>query len=158
MRPFLENVTRGRNVPADRLDEVARHYLHFGGVSPINRLNRELISRIEAALAAAGIHLPVYFGNRNWHPLVADTVAMMAADGVREALVFATSAYGGYSACRQYHEDIAAARATVGPDAPRLVKLRQFFDHPLFVQINAEAVRRALDSLGRPDRDCHTTS
>ena len=146
VRPFLENVTRGRGVPPDRLDEVAQHYLHFGGVSPINRCNRELIARIEAELAAEAIDLSVYFGNRNWHPLVADTVATMAADGVRSALVFATSAYGGYSACLQYHEDIAAARAAVGPSAPRLVKLRQFFDHPLFVQANADAVRAALAS------------
>jgi len=157
VRPFLSNVTRGRAVPRERLDEVARHYLHFGGVSPINRLNRELITAIEAELAAGGMAMPVYFGNRNWHPLVADTVATMAADGVRSALVFATSAYGGYSACRQYHEDIAAARAAVGADspagAPRLVKLRQFFDHPLFVRINADAVRDALALLGpRPAR------
>lgn len=146
VRPFLENVTRGRGVPPSRLDEVAQHYLHYGGVSPINQLNRELIGRIEAELAAARIELPVYFGNRNWHPLVADTVSRMAADGVRDALVFATSAYGGYSACLQYHEDIAAARAAVGGGAPRLVKLRQFFDHPLFVQANADAVRVALAS------------
>jgi ferrochelatase len=146
VRPFLENVTRGRGVPPERLDEVAQHYLHFGGVSPINRLNRELIVRIEAELAAAAIELQVYFGNRNWHPLVADTVATMAADGVGSALVFATSAYGGYSACRQYHEDIAAARAAVGGGAPRLVKLRQYFDHPLFVRANADAVRAALES------------
>jgi protoporphyrin/coproporphyrin ferrochelatase len=156
VRPFLENVTRGRGVPPDRLDEVAQRYLSFGGVSPINRLNRELITRIETELAAAGIELPVYFGNRNWHPLVSDTVATMAADGVRVALVFTTSAYGGYSACRQYHEDIAAARAavgsTVGMDAPRLIKLRQFFDHPLFVQINADAVRAASVAVGRPAR------
>jgi ferrochelatase len=146
VRPFLENVTRGRGVPPSRLDEVAQHYLSFGGVSPINRLNRELIGRIEAELAAARIDLPVYFGNRNWHPLVADTVARMAAEGVRSALVFATSAYGGYSACLQYHEDIAAARSAVGAGAPRLVKLRQFFDHPLFVHANADAVRAALAS------------
>jgi ferrochelatase len=147
VRPFLANVTRGRDVPPERLDEVAEHYLLFGGVSPINRLNRELIARIEAELAAAAIDLPVYFGNRNWHPMVADTVATMAADGVRCALVFATSAYGGYSACRQYHEDIAGARAAVeaaGGAAPRLVKLRQFFDHPLFIEANADAVRAAL--------------
>ena len=147
VRPFLAKVTSGRSVPAARLDEVAAHYLRFGGVSPINRLNRELSGRIEAELAAAGLALPVYFGNRNWHPLAADTVATMAQDGVRAALVFATSAYGGYSACRQYHEDIAAARAAAGPRAPRLVKLRQFFDHPLFVRLNADAVRAALTSL-----------
>lgn len=150
VRPFLENVTRGRGVPPARLDAVAQHYLHFGGVSPINRLNRELIGRIERELADAGLALPVYFGNRNWHPLVADTVATMAADGVRDALVFATSAYGGYSACRQYHEDIAGV-ATV-PGAPRLTKLRHFFDHPLFVRANADAVRAAMDQLGRPAR------
>lgn len=152
VRPFLENVTRGRAVPPARLDEVERHYLSFGGVSPINRLNRELVGRIEAELGAAGLRLPVYFGNRNWHPLVADTVATMAADGVRAALVLATSAYGGYSACRQYHEDIAAARRAVGAAAPRLTKLRHFFDHPLFVRANADAVRAALTQVGGPAR------
>ncbi|MGW5051773.1 ferrochelatase [Actinokineospora sp. NPDC004072] len=140
VRPFLENVTRGRGVPPERLDEVEAHYQHFGGVSPINALNRAAIAAVEAALAAAGIDLPVYFGNRNWHPMVEDTVARMAADGVRSALVFPTSAYGGYSACRQYDEDIARARAAV-PDAPDLLKLRQFFDHPLFIAAAADAVR-----------------
>ncbi len=143
VRPFLENVTRGRAVPPERLDAVAEHYAHFGGVSPINALNRELIDRIRAVL-----DLPVYFGNRNWHPMVEDTVAAMAADGVRRALVFPTSAWGGYSGCRQYHEDIRRARAAVGGDAPELVKLRQFFDHPLFVAANADAVRRALGRAG----------
>jgi len=143
VRPFLENVTRGRAVPPERLDAVAEHYAHFGGVSPINARNRELIDRIRAQLG-----LPVYFGNRNWHPMVEDTVAVMAADGVRRALVFATSAWGGYSGCRQYHEDIRRARAAVGTDAPELVKLRQFFDHPLFVAANADAVRRALGRAG----------
>src|SRR5215470_3782457 len=150
VRPFLENVTRGRGVPARRLDEVAQHYLHFGGVSPINRLNRELIAQVEAELAGRGMALPVYFGNRNWHPLVEDTVAAMAADGVGRALAFATSGYGGYSACRQYHEDIARARASVGPNAPHLVKLPHFFDHPQFVKINADAVVAALGSIGEP--------
>ncbi|GAA3433992.1 ferrochelatase [Kutzneria kofuensis] len=142
VRPFLENVTRGRGVPPERLDEVAQHYLHFGGVSPINRLNRDLIEAIRAALAAAGVDLPVYFGNRNWHPMIEDTVGEMVADGVRRALVFPTSAYGGYSACRQYDEDILRARAAVA-DAPELVKLRQFFDHPGFVLPFADAVRDA---------------
>jgi protoporphyrin/coproporphyrin ferrochelatase len=145
VRPFLENVTRGRGVPPQRLDEVAQHYLHFGGVSPINRCNRTLITAIEQALATAGLDLPVYFGNRNWHPMVEDTVAAMSAGGVRRALVFATSAWGGYSGCRQYHEDIARARATVGPDAPDLIKLRHFFDHPLFVAACADALCAARE-------------
>lgn len=148
VRPFLENVTRGRGVPPERLDEVEQHYLRFGGVSPINRCNRDLIGAIRPALAAAGLDLPVYFGNRNWHPLVADTVADMAADGIRSALVFATSAWGGYSGCRQYHEDIAQARAAAGPQAPQLGKLRHFFDHPLFVASCADALRAARDRAG----------
>ncbi|WP_092926781.1 ferrochelatase [Actinopolyspora alba] len=148
VRPFLENVTRGRNVPPERLDEVAEHYHHFGGVSPINRLNREIMGSLEGELAERGLNLPVYFGNRNWHPMVEDTVERMAADGVRRALVFATSAWGGYSGCRQYHEDIARARSAVGERrAPELVKLRQFYDHPLFVAANADAVTRAYAAL-----------
>ncbi|OLT46753.1 ferrochelatase [Saccharomonospora sp. CUA-673] len=146
--PFLENVTRGRGVPRERLEEVAEHYHHFGGVSPINRLNREAIAAVEKELAARGVDLPVYFGNRNWHPMIEETVEQMRADGVRHALVFPTSAYGGYSACRQYDEDIERARAAVGEDAPDLLKLRHFFDHPLFVASNADAVRAAHAELG----------
>lgn len=143
VRPFLENVTRGRGVPPERLDAVEEHYAHFGGVSPLNARNRELIAAIEER-----IDVPVYFGNRNWHPMVADTVADMARAGVRRAAVFATSAYGGYSACRQYDDDIAGARAAVGSGAPQLVKLRHFFDHPLFVAANADAVRTVRDGAG----------
>lgn len=146
VRPFLENVTRGRGVPPERLDEVAQHYLHFGGVSPINQLNRDIIAAVEAEFTRAGAALPVYFGNRNWHPMVEDTVARMQADGVRRALVFPTSAYGGYSACRQYDEDITRARAAV-PDGPELVKLRQYYDHPLFVDAVVDAVRAAYRSV-----------
>ena len=142
--PFLENVTSGRGVPVERLAEVAEHYRHFGGVSPINALNRAAIDAVRAELAAAGLDLPVYFGNRNWHPMVEDTVAELAAAGVRRALVFSTSAYGGYSACRQYHDDLARARAAVGPAAPELVRLRQYFDHPLFVAAVADALRAAV--------------
>jgi protoporphyrin/coproporphyrin ferrochelatase len=148
VRPFLENVTRGRGVPPERLDEVEEHYQSFGGVSPINELNRSAIAAVAEVLARAGIDLPVYFGNRNWHPLAEDTVARMAADGVRRALVFPTSAYGGYSACRQYDEDIERARAAAGADAPDLVKLRHFFDHPLFVAAFADAVRTAAAGVG----------
>ena len=148
VRPFLENVTRGRGVPPERLDEVAEHYLHFGGVSPINRLNEDIMAALRSELAAQGRDLPVYFGNRNWHPMIEDAVARMADDGVERALVFATSAWGGYSGCKQYHEDIVRARESVGQRAPELVKLRQFFDHPLFVEANADAVRAAYERLG----------
>ncbi|MDV7197636.1 ferrochelatase [Rhodococcus kroppenstedtii] len=147
VRPFLENVTRGRGVPPERLDAVAEHYLHFGGVSPINRLNREIIAAVEAEFALTGVDLPVYFGNRNWHPMVEDTVAGMRDDGVRNALVFPTSAWGGYSGCRQYHEDIARARAAVGEGAPQLTKLRQYYDHPLLVDAFADAITAALHRL-----------
>lgn len=151
--PFLENVTRGRGVPPERLAEVAEHYLHFGGVSPINALNRDIIAAVERELTRAGLDLPVYFGNRNWHPMVEDTLGRMTADGVRSALVFPTSAWGGYSGCRQYDEDIARARAAVGDGAPQLVKLRQYFDHPLLVAAFADAVRTAATTLppGRPE-------
>jgi ferrochelatase len=147
VRPFLENVTRGRGVPPERLDAVVEHYMHFGGVSPINALNRDIIGRIEAELAAAGIELPVYFGNRNWHPMAEDTVAQMKADGVERALVFPTSAWGGYSGCRQYHEDIARARASVGDGAPDMVKIRQYFDHPVMIASFADAIEAALAAL-----------
>jgi ferrochelatase len=140
VRPFLENVTRGRGVPPARLDEVEQHYLGFGGVSPINALNRDAIAAVTAELTRQGIDLPVYFGNRNWHPMVEDTLATMTEAGVRAALVFPTSAYGGYSACRQYDEDITRARTSVGDAAPSLTKLRHFFDHPLFVSAFADAV------------------
>ncbi|MFF0455875.1 ferrochelatase [Nocardia africana] len=150
--PFLENVTRGRGVPRERLDEVAQHYLHFGGVSPINALNRELIAAIEAELAARAVDLPVYFGNRNWHPMVEQTVATMRADGIGHALVFPTSAWGGYSGCRQYDEDIERARAAVD-GAPELTKIRQYFDHPLLIDSFADAVRAAVGRLPAESRD-----
>ncbi|MET0455194.1 MAG: ferrochelatase [Mycobacterium sp.] len=147
VRPFLENVTRGRNIPPERLDDVAEHYFHFGGVSPINGINRRLIEQVRAELDRRGEDLPVYFGNRNWDPFVEDTVATMRDDGVRRAAVFATSAWGGYSGCTQYNEDIARARAAVGDGAPELVKLRHYFDHPLFVEMFADSIRSAEDSL-----------
>jgi protoporphyrin/coproporphyrin ferrochelatase len=142
VRPFLENVTRGRGVPPERLDDVAEHYLHFGGVSPINRINRDLITALQAALG-----LPVYFGNRNWEPYVEDTVATMRDNGVRCAAVFVTSAWGGYSSCTQYVEDIARARRVAGFGAPELIKLRQYFDHPLFVEMFSDAIAAAAQEL-----------
>ncbi|BBX07638.1 ferrochelatase [Mycolicibacterium aichiense] len=150
--PFLENVTRGRGIPPERLTAVAEHYLHFGGVSPINGINRALIEEIRAELAERGEQLPVYFGNRNWHPMIEDTVAAMASDGVRRAAVFSTSAWGGYSGCTQYQEDIARARAAVGDGAPELVKMRQFFDHPLLVAMFADAIADAAATLPEPLR------
>ena len=152
VRPFLENVTRGRGIPPERLDEVAQHYLHFGGVSPINALNRGLIDAIRAEFDGHGIDLPIYFGNRNWHPMIEGTVARMRDDGIRNALVFATSAWGGYSGCRQYHEDIGRAREAV-EKAPQLTKLRQFYDHPLFVDAVTDAVRAARVELADDVRD-----
>jgi protoporphyrin/coproporphyrin ferrochelatase len=142
VRPFLENITRGRNVPPERLDEVAEHYLHFGGVSPINDINRALIAQLQAAQ-----DLPVYFGNRNWEPYVEESVATMRDNGIRLAAVFTTSAWSGYSSCRQYVEDIARARQVTGPDAPELVKLRPYFDHPLLVEMFADAIAAAADTL-----------
>ncbi|OSC29694.1 ferrochelatase [Mycobacterium vulneris] len=147
VRPFLENVTRGRNVPPERLDNVAEHYMHFGGVSPINRINLALIQQLRAELEGRGLDLPVYFGNRNWEPYVEDTVATMRDNGIRRAAVFTTSAWSGYSSCTQYVEDIARAREAAGPDAPELVKLRPYFDHPLFVQIFADTIGAASGAL-----------
>jgi ferrochelatase len=145
--PFLENVTRGRGIPRARLASVAEHYLHFGGVSPINGINRELIAAIEART-----DLPVYFGNRNWDPYVEDTVIAMRDNGVRRAAVFTTSAWGGYSSCTQYVEDIARARAAAGAQAPELVKLRQYYDHPLFVEMFREAVVAAAQTVPKGAR------
>jgi ferrochelatase len=153
--PFLRNVTRGRGVPEERLAEVAEHYQHFGGVSPINQQCRDLLAAVQADFAANAIALPAYWGNRNWQPMLADTVAQMRDDGITSALGFATSAYGGYSSCKQYWEDIAEARKKVGPGAPAITKLRQFHDHPGFVQPHAEAVRDALEKLD-PQRRAST--
>jgi len=145
--PFLENVTRGRNVPRARLIEVAEHYHHFGGVSPINAQNRRLLEAIRAELSAHGPALPVYWGNRHWHPLLEDTVRRMAGDGVRRALAFVTSGFSSYSACRQYREDIERAIAAVGPAAPRIDKLRLFSNHPDFIDAVVDHTRTALTGL-----------
>jgi protoporphyrin/coproporphyrin ferrochelatase len=147
VRPFLENVTRGRNVPPERLDHVAEHYMHFGGVSPINGINLALITKLRAELVDRGLDLPVYFGNRNWEPYVEDAVTTMRDNDIRRAAVFTTSAWSGYSSCTQYVEDIARARRVTGPDAPELVKLRPYFDHPLFVEMFADAIAAASASL-----------
>jgi ferrochelatase len=145
--PFLENVTRGRGIPRQRLAQVAAHYLARGGVSPINEENRRLLAAIQAQLEAHGPALPVYWGNRNWHPLLAETLAEMAADGIQRAVAFVTSAFSSYSSCRQYREDLAAARLAVGPGAPTVDKIRPFFNHPGFIEPMAASVAAALDRL-----------
>ncbi|MDX6610827.1 MAG: protoporphyrin/coproporphyrin ferrochelatase [Blastocatellia bacterium] len=145
--PFLENVLRGRNVPRERMLQVAQHYELFDGVSPINAQNRELIAALSRELEINGPSLPIYWGNRNWHPLLADTVRLMAADGIRHALAFVTSAYSSYSSCQQYLEDIERARAEAGPNAPRIDKLRAFYNHPGFIEANVANVRNALNQI-----------
>jgi protoporphyrin/coproporphyrin ferrochelatase len=145
--PFLENVLRGKNVPRERLLKVAEHYKMFGGVSPINQQNRNLIEALQRELETNGPQLPIYWGNRNWHPLLADALVQMEKDGVRKALAFATSAYSSYSSCRQYLENISAARDSVGPHAPLIEKVRAFYNHPLFIEANVEQIRASLLSL-----------
>jgi ferrochelatase len=145
--PFLENVLRGRNVPRERMLQVAHHYELFGGVSPINQQNRDLIAALEKELERNGPRLPIYWGNRNWHPLLPDTVDRMAADGVENALAFVTSAYSSYSSCRQYLQNISDAQAQVGPSAPRIEKLRVFYNHPLFIEANVDHVRDVWPQL-----------
>lgn len=148
--PFLENVLRGRNVPRERMLQVARHYEMFGGVSPINQQNRNLIAALQKELDENGPRLPIYWGNRNWHPLLPDTLAQMAQDGIKNALAFVTSAYSSYSSCRQYRQNIGDAQAAVGPGAPRVEKLRVFYNHPLFVQANVDHIRAALAQFEDP--------
>jgi ferrochelatase len=145
--PFLENVLRGRNVPRERMLAVAEHYQHFGGVSPINEQNRALLAAIERDLSDNGPQLRLYWGNRNWHPMLPDTLAQMKRDGVKRAIALFTSAYSSYSGCRQYRENIAAAQQAVGDGAPQVDKLRVFFNHPGFIEPMIERVFSALDQI-----------
>jgi protoporphyrin/coproporphyrin ferrochelatase len=144
--PFLQNVTRGRDIPRERLEEVGEHYYAFGGRSPINDQCRALVAAVEADLAAHGVGLPVYWGNRNWHPLLTDTLTAMARDGVRRAACFVTSAYASYSGCRQYREDLFEAADAVG-DAPVLERLRHYYNHPGFVEPFVDAVAEACKQV-----------
>lgn len=153
--PFLENVLRGKPVPPERMREVAHHYELFDGVSPINEQNRRLIRALENDFATHDIHLPIYWGNRNWHPTLTDTMRRMRDNGIKRALAFVTSAYSSYSGCRQYRENIAQARETIGDDAPHIDKLRVFYNHPGFIDANVEHIEAALDKISEAQR-AHT--
>jgi len=151
--PFLENVTRGRNIPRERLEEVAEHYYHFGGKSPINDQNRALIAALESELKGQGIQMPIYWGNRNWQPYLADALRAMRDDGVKNALAFVTSGYSSYSGCRQYRENIAAAaQAEIGEGAPSVDKVRVFYNHPGFIDACVERVREVLSQFAESER------
>ena len=145
--PFLENVLRGKNVPRERMLEVAEHYNHFGGISPINQQCRDLIGAIRAELDRREITLPIYWGNRNWHPWLTDTLQTMRQDGRRRAIAFFTSMFSCYSGCRQYRENVAAAILQAGSDAPIVEKSRMGFNHPKFIQAQADCLRQALDQI-----------
>ncbi|WP_431784824.1 ferrochelatase [Streptomyces chumphonensis] len=154
--PFLENVTRGRGIPRERLEEVGQHYFLFDGVSPINAQNRELLAALRDDFAEHGVDLPVYWGNRNWGPYLTDTLREMVQDGRRRILTLVTSAYASYSGCRQYRENLAEALATVeaeGLPLPRVDKLRHYFNHPGFVEPMTEGVLTALAQLPAAARD-----
>lgn len=150
--PFLENVLRGKNVPRERMMEVAEHYQHFDGVSPINAQNRALIAALRTELDANGIDLPIYWGNRNWHPMIPDALRQMQADGKRRAVAFFTSMFSCYSGCRQYRENIQVAQQEVGEGAPAVQKVRKGFNHPLFIEAQADLVRGALEQVDAPKR------
>lgn len=150
--PFLENVLRGKNVPRERMLEVSEHYQHFGGVSPINEQCRQLIDALRQELAENGPELPIYWGNRNWDPMLADTLKQMAADGRKRAIAFFTSVFSCYSGCRQYREDIMRAREAVGDNAPAVDKLRMPYNHPDFIGVNAENLRNALEAFPEQER------
>ena len=151
--PFLENVLRGRGVPRERMLAVAEHYYHFDGKSPINQQTGDLIAALEAELEKNGPKLPIYWGNRNWHPLLTDTLRRMKEDGIRRAVAFVTSAYSSYSGCRQYREDIARAQSEVGQGAPEVNKLRAFFNHPGFIEATVERVGEALRAIPSDARE-----
>ncbi|GAB5402021.1 MAG: ferrochelatase [Aureliella sp.] len=148
--PFLENVLRGKNVPRERMLEVAEHYKHFGGVSPINQQNRDLIDALRKELDEAGIDLPIYWGNRNWHPMLPDTLKQMREDGRSRAVAFFTSMFSCYSGCRQYREDIAGAQEAVGDGVPKVEKVRKGYNHPSFIEAQIDLVKTSLQAI-QPD-------
>lgn len=151
--PFLENVTRGRGIPKERLAEVGQHYYQFGGKSPINEQNLALIEALKQELAENGPDLPIYFGNRNWNPYITDTMQQMKDDGVKRAIAFFTSSFSSYSGCRQYREDIIRAQEAVGEGAPEVDKLRVFYNHPGFINPTVENIKTALAEWSENERD-----
>lgn len=151
--PFLENVLRGRNIPRERMLEVAEHYYHFDGISPINAQVRELIAALRPELDRHGVSLPIYWGNRNWHPMLPETLREMTAAGVKRALGLVLAGYSSYSSCRQYREDVARAQADVGSGAPAVDKIRVFYNHPEFVAASADRVREAVTTLPDEHRE-----
>ncbi len=150
--PFLENVLRGKNVPRERMMEVVEHYRRFGGVSPINEQNRQLLAALRADFASVGLDLPIYWGNRNWHPYLPDALREMRDAGVKRALAFFTSAFSSYSGCRQYRENIQVAQAEVGEGAPIVEKVRVFFNHPGFVDTMVESTKKALENFTKEEQ------
>lgn len=155
--PFLENVLRGKNVPRARMMEVAEHYQHFGGKSPINEQNLALIGALRDAFEAEGIDLPIYYGNRNWDPLLAPTLQEMADDGVSKALAFFTAGFSCYSGCRQYRENIADAQEEVGEKAPKIDLLRKFYNHPGFIEAQTDLLKKGLAGLSEEGRASNKT-
>ena len=151
--PFLENVLRGKNVPRERMLEVSEHYKQFGGVSPINAQCRQLIAAIEQECSSRKLDLPIYWGNRNWHPMLTDTLGRMAGDGRKRAIAFFTSMFSCYSGCRQYRENIAASQTTVGDKAPLIEKIRKGFNHPGFIAAQKDCLEQALAKLPEEVRD-----
>jgi len=151
--PFLENVTRGRNIPRERLKEVGEHYYMFDGVSPINAQNRALIDALRVELDAHDIDSPIYFGNRNWYPMIGDTMEQMKQDGVKRVIAFFTSAFSSYSGCRQYRENIVNTQLQVGEGAPRVDKTRVFYNHPNYIEVCADNLTKALEEFSEDERD-----
>lgn len=151
--PFLENVTRGKPVPRERLLAVAEHYQHFDGVSPINQQVRDLIQVLRPELIRQGIDLPIFWGNRNWHPLLTEAVEAMVGVKIQRALAFVLSGFSSYSSCRQYRENIEDARKAAGPLAPQVDKVRVFFNHPDFIEATTDRVANAIARLPTTGRD-----
>lgn len=146
--PFLNNVTKGRNIPQERLEIVAQQYYMFNGKSPINSINLDLIDRIKIAFSVARIDLPIYFGNRNFKPYIENTLEKMCSDGVTNAISFVTSAYGSYSGCKQYRQDIEKALRNIGDCSLTVTKIRHYYSHPGFI---LPFVDRCIEALNQCD-------